>query len=94
MKEQLRLIKNFKLEVLTEDKISSNEAQQVVDAKGGFILGKLEIGKPPNFMIMSADPRENFNVMMDTKTWSIFAIHDGRVVKNRLLFMVEDDPLD
>lgn len=88
------LIKNFKLEVLTEDKISSDEAQQVVDAKGGFILGKLEIGKAPNFMILSADPRENFNVMMDTKTWSIFAIHDGRVVKNRLLSIVEDDPLD
>jgi phosphate-selective porin OprO/OprP len=85
------LIKNFKLEVLTEDRISSEQAQQVVDANGGFILGKLEIGEAPNFMILSADPRENFNVMLDARSWSIFAIHDGHVVKNRLLSEIEDD---
>ena len=51
------LIRNHKLEVITEEKISSEEAQQVVNANGGFIVGKLEIGQLPNFMILSSAPR-------------------------------------
>lgn len=86
------LIRDSVLEVITEDKVSSEEAQLVVDADGGFILGKLEVGSPPNFMILTGDPRENFRVMLDTKTYASFAVHDGHVVKNRLLFEVEDDP--
>lgn len=85
------LIRNHKLEVITEDKISSEEAQQVVNANGGFIVGRLEIGQLPNFMILSSDPRKNFEVMLDTKSYASFAVHDGYVVRNRLLFDVEDD---
>jgi phosphate-selective porin OprO/OprP len=85
------LIRERRLDIITEDKISSEEAQQVVDADGGFLLGKLEVGAPPNFMIFRADPRENFEVMLDTKTWSSFAVHDGYVVKNRLLEALDDE---
>jgi len=85
------LIRERKLEIVTEDKIPSAEAEQVVDAQGGFILGKLEVGEAPNFMIFRKDPRVEFKVMLDTKTYSTFAVHDGAVVKNRLLFDVEED---
>ena len=71
------LTRNYKLEIITEDKIASNEVEQVVDAAGGFVVGKLEIGQPPSFMILSSDPREDFRVMLDTKTYSTFAINDG-----------------
>ena len=64
----------------------------MVNADGGFILGKLELGAEPNFMILRADPRENFEVMLDTKTYATFAMHDGYVVRNRLLYVVEDEP--
>lgn len=88
------LVRGNQLEIVTEDKIPADEAEQVVDAGGGYVLGKLEIGQPPSFMILSADPREDFRVMLDTKAYSIFAIHDGHVVKNRLLWVIEEDQDD
>jgi phosphate-selective porin OprO/OprP len=78
------LIRDGVLEVITEDKISRDEAQLVVDADSGFVLGRLELGAEPNFMILSADPRENFEVLLDTKTYASFAMHDGEVVRNKL----------
>ena len=86
------LIKDRKLDLITEDKIPSSEAEQVVDAAGGFVVGKLELGSVPNFMILRKDPREDFEVMLDTKTYAAFAMHDGYVVRNRLLYVVEDEP--
>ena len=88
------LIRDQKLEVITEDKMSRKEADQVINAKGGFIVGKLELGELPNFMVLSADPRENFEVMLDTKTYASFAVHDGRVVKNELEHVAIDEPED
>jgi phosphate-selective porin OprO/OprP len=88
------LISEGKLEVVTEDKISRDEADQVVNANGGFIVGKLEIGKSPSFIIFNEDPRQNFEVMLDTKTYSSFAVHDGIVIKNRLMGVRFDDPDD
>jgi len=88
------LIRKRKLDVITEDKISRKDADQVVNAHEGFIIGKLEVGELPSFMIFSEDPRENFDVMLDTKTYSQFAVHNGIVVKNRLLEIAYDDPED
>jgi len=86
------LVRQGKLEVITEDKISADEAELVVNAEGGFILGKLELGTAPNFMILSADPRENFEVLLDTKSYASFAMHDGRVVRNSLSPVLEKEP--
>ena len=88
------LIRERKLDVVTEDKISHKEADQVVNANKGFIVGKLEVGEPPSFLIFREDPRENFDVMLDTKTYSSFAVHEGVVVKNRLLEVFEDNQVD
>ena len=85
------LIKDGELELITEDRLPASEADLVVDANNGFILGKLEIGESPNFMILSHDPRVDFEVMLDTRTFSTFAVHDGQVVKNRLLYEIEHD---
>jgi len=86
------LIRDGKLEVITEDKISHKEADQVVDANGGFIVGRLDLGEPPSFLILNADPRENFEVLLDTKTYASFAVHDGNVVKNWLRSVIQDEP--
>ena len=79
------LIREGKLDVVTEDKISRDEAEQVVNANKGFIVGKLELGEPPSFMIFREDPRENFEVMLDTKSYTSFAVSKGVIVRNRLL---------
>ena len=43
-------------------------------------------------MILSADPRESFRVMLDTKQYAAFAMHDGTVVRNELLLAIETAP--
>jgi phosphate-selective porin OprO/OprP len=86
------LLRESKLELITGDKISRKEADQVVDASGGFIVGKLKLGEPASFIIFSEDPRENFEVMVDTKSHSSFTVNNGVVLKNRLLEVAHDDP--
>jgi len=86
------LIREGRLEIITEDPVPAAEALAVLDAKGGFIIGNLEIGAPPNFMILSADPRADFQVLLDTKTYASFAVHEGEVVKNRLPTVAEPVP--
>ncbi len=86
------LLRDNKLDVVTEDKLSSDDADMVVNAKEGIMLGHLILGEAPSFMIFSEDPRENFEVMMDTFTYSVFVVHDGVVVKNKLFDVVVDEP--
>jgi phosphate-selective porin OprO/OprP len=86
------LLRHNKLDVVTEDKLSRNDADMVVNAKRGIMLGKLALGEKPSFMIFSEDPRENFEVMMDTFTYSVFVVHEGVVVKNTLFDVVVDEP--
>jgi len=86
------LLRHNKLDVVTEDKLSRDDADMVVNAKEGILLGKLALGELPSFMIFSEDPRENFEVMMDTFTYSVFVVHDGVVVKNTLFDVVVDEP--
>ena len=90
------LIRNGKLDLITEDKISRDEADRAIDAGSGFVLGKLVVGEAPNFMILREDPRENFEVLLDTRAYADFAVYDGVVVRNRLgdvrQDVVEDEP--
>jgi phosphate-selective porin OprO/OprP len=79
------LIRDAKLKLISEDSITAkHKAHTDVDAQGGFVVGRLEVGSSPNFVILNADPRTNFEVMLDTKSYTTFAVHEGRVVKNLL----------
>jgi len=85
------LVRNGKLEIITEDELPREIVDEVVNANAGFIIGNLEIGEPPSFMILSLDPRENFQALLDTKTYASFAMQDGRVVKNTLVQVLEPE---
>jgi phosphate-selective porin OprO/OprP len=85
------LIRDGKLELITEDPIPAEGVDEVVNANAGFVIGSLEIGAPPNFMILIADPREDFQVLLDTKQYASFAMHDGKIVKNTLVRVLEPD---
>ena len=78
------LIKNKKLELVTQDKVSITEADISFDANGGFILGALEVGSLAAFIILDQDPRTNVDVILDTKSYSVFAVAKGQVVLNKL----------
>ena len=85
------LVRDGKLEIITEDTIPGEGIDEVVNANAGFIIGNLVIGAPPNFMVLTADPREDFRVLLDTKKYASFAMHDGRVVKNTLVQVLEPE---
>lgn len=78
------LLGDGKLELVTQDKVSSKKADLVVNANGGVLMGKLELGQLPNFMILSGDPRQDFEVLLDTSRYAIFAVNEGEVVLNHL----------
>jgi len=78
------LVRNNALELVTQDEVPADQFDRAFDAAGGFVIGSLDIGAEPNFMIVSRDPRIQFEVLLDTKTWAVFALHEGRIVRNRL----------
>ena len=78
------LIRDNKLEIVTQDPIAIEDESIAVDARNGYILGKLEIGETPSFIILNQDPRENFEILLDTSFFTTFAIHNGRLFRNNL----------
>ncbi len=78
------LIKDNKLDIVTQDDIAVDAAELALNAQQGIVIGKLEIGESPSFIILSGDPREDFDVLLDTATYASFAIKDGEIVRNRL----------
>jgi phosphate-selective porin OprO/OprP len=74
---------------VTPDEVPIEEFTLKLDAKRGFLLGKLELGANPNFLILNGDPREDFDILLDTKSYANFAVEDGQIVRNRLLATAE-----
>ena len=79
------LIRDKKLKLVTRDRIELKEADIAFDAKGAFILGKLEVGSLGGFIILDQDPRTNDEVMLDTRSYAVFAVSKGEVVLNKLI---------
>jgi hypothetical protein len=78
------LIRDNKLEIVTQDPIAIDDESIAVDARNGYLLGNLEIGETPSFIILNDDPRENFEILLDTDFFTTFAIHNGRLFRNNL----------
>jgi len=78
------LVQDNELKIISEDVIQVSDRVIVVDARSGFLLGKLEIGKPPSFIILDKNPADDIEVLLDTKAHTIFAVHDGRLLRNSL----------
>ena len=73
------LIRDNKLEIVSKDQIPTPEGIFALDADGGYLIGKLELKETPSFIILNGDPRNDFDVLLDTETHAIFAIHDGQL---------------
>ena len=76
------LIVDGKLKVVTKDELVIEPDDTAVDSNGGFLFGQLAIGARPSFVILDQDPRENVDVLLDTKTHALFAIRQGVIIKN------------
>ena len=84
------LIRDNKVEIVTRDEIPVDNTSMAIDARNGFLLGALKIGEMPSFIILDQDPRKNFDVLLDTGTHAVFAVHQGELRKNNLFEVVED----
>ena len=78
------LIVGGKLLVVTKDDLVIQSDDVAVDASGGFLLGQLVLGTRPSFVILDRDPREDFDVLLDTGPHVRFAMREGVIVKNEL----------
>jgi len=78
------LIVGGRLTVVTKDDLVIQPGDVAVDASGGFLFGQLALGSHPTFVILDRDPREDFDVMLDTGEHVRFAMRDGEIVRNEL----------
>jgi len=74
-----------KLVIVTEDRVARDTVDLVVDADGGFLLGRLKVGMTASFIVLDKDPRLDFDVLLDTDTHTTLAVREGNLVRNRLL---------
>jgi phosphate-selective porin OprO/OprP len=79
------LIKDGLLELITQDNLNDDTIKIEIDAKKGFLLGNLELGEAPSFLILTEDPHKNIKVLLDTKKYANFAVHQGLIIKNELV---------
>ena len=78
------LIVGGKLEMVTRSDLVKRLDDIALNGSGGFLMGRMAIGEPPSFVIMDQDPREHFEVLLDTEAHVRFAMHEGAIVKNEL----------
>ena len=56
-------IRDGVLSLVSEDHIKADEAATVLDAGGGYLLGNLQVGARPKFMILDEDPAADVMVL-------------------------------
>jgi phosphate-selective porin OprO/OprP len=78
--------------LISEDRIHAEEGVRVEDAENGYLLGNLEVGLPPQFIIVVKNPVENFDVLLDTPAHTTFAIRGDEIIKDELSKSAEDAP--
>jgi phosphate-selective porin OprO/OprP len=78
------LIVGGKLDVVSRSDLVKRPGDIALNAGGGFLMGQLAIGQSPSFVIIDLDPREHFEVLLDTEAHVIFAMRQGVIVKNAL----------
>jgi hypothetical protein len=62
------LIRDNRLDMVTQDKIPADTAELALDAQKGVLLGQLNPGQPPSFMILDGDPRDDLQILLGTTT--------------------------
>ena len=78
------LIRDNELALVSEDRIPLPEGFTALDADGGFLVGNLTVGQPPDFIILATDPREDMAALMDTRANATYMVYQGELRKNTL----------
>jgi len=72
------------LTVVTTDEIATDEAETVIDCEGKTAFGMFMVDQPANIVVLDEDPRQNMDVLLDTRAHILFAMRDGNVLTNTL----------
>lgn len=78
------LISDNVLELVSSEELSKTDEIEVWDADGGYLLGNLVVNRAPRFIILTEDPRKNFDIWLNMEPYTIFAINQGEIKINRL----------
>ena len=78
------IIKDGLLDIVTESGVPEEPGVPAYDAEKGVLIGRLTIGEPAAFLVLGEDPRNNIEILLDTKSYGTFAIAGGAVERNRL----------
>ena len=76
------LIYEYKLALVTKEMPPMNDETRIIDAQKAFLLGNVEIGKKPTFLLFTEDPRTSEHVLMDTDTTAKLMVYAGVVIRN------------
>ncbi len=72
------------LQIVTKDDIVFGPGTRTLDGKEGYLMGKMVIGEPPSFVILDENPRQDFDVLLNTNEHIRFAMNQGVIVLNKL----------
>jgi phosphate-selective porin OprO/OprP len=70
--------------LVTKDAVFFGAAVQTLEGDAGFLMGNVAIGQPPSFVILDKNPRENFDIFLNTAGHIRFAMEKGVIVSNKL----------
>lgn len=84
-------IRDGKLALVTRDNLEPSEKELSFDAAGGYLIGHVEVGAPPTFIILDKNPVSDIAVLADTGPHVIFAIDDGALLSNKLSPVVDEE---
>ena len=93
MKVNIR-IRDRILELVTQDPLKANSDELMLDAKSGVLLGDLNLGETPSFLLLDSDFRKNMDVLLNTADHTTFAIKNGAIVRNKLTRITVPDNLN
>lgn len=78
------LIRDNKLEIITQDEVALEDGTVTIDGDGGFVVGTLFVDEVPSFVIFDEDPAVNIDVLVDSEPHVVFAVNNGELVRNSL----------
>ena len=78
------LIVDGVVDLMSIDPIPPGKDATVLNAAGGYLIGKPEVGLSPTIIIVDSDPRQDFDILLDTNTHATFAMADGVIARNEL----------
>ena len=78
------LIIDSSLQLVTKDEVSFGPGVKTLDGDNGFLMGNVALGQPPSFVILDENPRENFDIFLNTRAHIRFAIEKGVIAINEL----------